>query len=180
MIRKTFPPAGKTLSLLCALACLSATVQASGPRARNSASARQRKAAPPPPARGPRRAVRTDRAPRAIGPYSQAIIAGELVFCAGQIGADPATGELVAGGVREQAEQALKNLAAVLEAAGSDPDHVVKTTVFLADMNDFAALNEVYARHFKTDPPARSTIQAARLPRGALVEIEAIAVLKKR
>jgi len=178
MSRKTFPPAAKTLSLLCALACLSATAHASPPRNTKSAGARQRKAAPAP--RAPRRAVRTDRAPRAIGPYSQAIVAGELVFCAGQIGADPATGDLVAGGIREQAEQVLKNLAAVLEAAGSDTDHVVKTTVFLADINDFAAMNEVYARHFKTDPPARSTIQAARLPRGALIEIEAIAVLKKR
>ncbi|HLL77219.1 MAG TPA: RidA family protein, partial [Pyrinomonadaceae bacterium] len=152
--------------------------QAWTPRGRNPASARQRKAAPP--GRAARRAVRTDRAPRAIGPYSQAIVANGLVFCAGQIGADPATGELVAGGVREQAEQVLKNLAAVLEAAGSDADHVVKTTVFLADMNDFAAMNEIYARHFKTDPPARSTVQAARLPRGALIEIEAIAIVKTR
>lgn len=171
MIRKTF-------SLICALACLSAAAQAAPPRNANSTAARQRKAAPP--ARATRRAVRTDRAPRAIGPYSQAVVANGLVFCAGQIGADPATGEMVAGGVREQAEQVLRNLAAVLEAAGSDADHVVKTTVFLADMNDFAAMNEVYARHFKTDPPARSTVQAARLPRGALIEIEAIAVLKKR
>jgi 2-iminobutanoate/2-iminopropanoate deaminase len=169
----------KTLSLLCALACLSASATASAPRGRSSAGARQRKAAPPPAAPA-RRAVRTDRAPRAIGPYSQAVVANGFVFCAGQIGSDPATGELVAGGVREQAEQALKNLTAVLEAAGSDADHVVKTTVFLADMNDFAAMNEIYARRFKTDPPARSTIQAARLPRGALIEIEAVAVLKKR
>ncbi len=172
MIRKTLP-------LLCAIACLSATVQASTPRNANPTAARQRKAASTP-SRSTRRAVRTDRAPRAIGPYSQAIVAGELVFCSGQIGFDPATGEMVAGGVREQAEQALRNLAAVLEAAGSDASHVVKTTVFLADMNDFAAMNEVYARHFKPDPPARSTVQAARLPRGALIEIEAIAVLKKR
>ena len=168
----------KTLSLLCALACLSLVVHASPPRGGNSTKARQRKAAPP--ARVSRRAVRTDRAPRAIGPYSQAVVAGQFVFCAGQIGSDPATGELVAGGIREQAEQAIKNLAAVLEAAGSDTDHVVKTTVFLADMNDFAAMNEIYARHFKTEPPARSTVQAARLPRNALVEIEAIAVLKTR
>jgi 2-iminobutanoate/2-iminopropanoate deaminase len=168
----------KTLSLLCALACLSAAAQALPPRGASPAGARQRKAPPPP--RAARRAVRTDRAPRAIGPYSQAVVAGQLVFCAGQIGADPATGELVAGGVREQAEQALKNLAAVLEVAGSDLDHVVKTTVFLADMNDFAAMNETYARHFRRDPPARSTVQAARLPRGALIEIEAIAVVKTR
>ena len=178
MIRKTFSPLRNTLPLLLALVCLSAAAQASPPRKAKAANARQRKAAPP--ARDARRAVRTDRAPRAIGPYSQAIVASGLVFCAGQIGADPATGELVAGTVREQAEQALRNLAAVLEAAGSDADHVVKTTVFLADINDFAAMNEVYARHFKTDPPARSTVQAARLPRGALIEIEAVAVLKKR
>ncbi|MCA1612896.1 MAG: RidA family protein [Acidobacteria bacterium] len=113
-----------------------------------------------------------------MGPYSQAVVAGGFVFCSGQIGFDPATGEMVAGGVREQAEQVLKNLAAVLEAAGSDLSHVTKTTVFLADMNDFAAMNEVYQRHFKIDFPARSTIQAARLPRGALIEIEAIAVKK--
>ena len=180
MIRKTFPLAGKTLSLLCALACLSAVAQASPKRNANPKAARQRKAAPAARSSSPRRAVRTDRAPRAIGPYSQAIVAGELVFCAGQIGAGPATGELAAGGVREQAEQALKNLSAVLEAAGSDPDHVVKTTVFLADINDFAAMNEIYARHFQRDPPARSTVQAARLPRGALIEIEAIAIIKKR
>jgi 2-iminobutanoate/2-iminopropanoate deaminase len=173
MIRKTLP-------LLCALACLLAAARASTPRNANTSAARQRKAATPARNSPPRRAVRTDRAPRAIGPYSQAIVANGLVFCAGQIGADPATGELAAGTVREQAEQALKNLSAVLEAAGSDADHVVKTTVFLADMNDFAAMNETYARHFKADPPARSTIQAARLPRGALVEIEAIAVLKRR
>jgi len=170
MIRKTFP-------LLFALASLSAAAPASTPRGGNSTNTGQRKAAPA--ARGARRAVRTDRAPRAIGPYSQAIVTGQLVFCAGQIGSDPTTGELAAGGVREQAEQVLKNLAAVLEAAGSDLDHVVKTTVFLADMDDFAAMNEIYARHFRRDPPARSTVQAARLPRNALIEIEAIAILRK-
>lgn len=180
MIRKTFTPARPTISLLCALACLSPAAQASTPRRAVSAGARQRKTVPPARASTQRRAVRTDRAPRAIGPYSQAVVANGLVFCAGQIGADPATGELVAGGVREQAEQAIRNLTAVLEAAGSDASHVVKTTVFLADINDFAAMNEIYARHFKAAPPARSTVQAARLPRGALIEIEAIAVLKKR
>ena len=164
----------RILLLSCLLACAASPADGQNKNTREKPGARRR------PAAAARRAVRTDRAPRAIGPYSQAIVAGELVFCAGQIGADPATGELVAGGVREQAEQALRNLTAVLEAAGSDPDHVVKTTVFLADMNDFAAMNEVYARHFKTDPPARSTVQAARLPRGALIEIEAIAVRKKR
>jgi 2-iminobutanoate/2-iminopropanoate deaminase len=126
-----------------------------------------------------RRVVRTERAPRAIGPYSQAVVANGFVFCSGQIGFDPATGAMVAGGTAEQTEQVLKNLAAVLAAAGSDLSHVTKTTVFLADMDDFAAMNEVYQRHFKTDFPARSTVQVARLPRGALVEIEAIALVKK-
>ena len=120
--------------------------------------------------------VQTDDAPRAIGPYSQAIVAGELVFASGQIPTDPQTGEFVAGGVAEQTEQVLRNLAAVLEAAGSGLDRVVKTTVFLADMNDFAAMNEVYGRFFASEPPARATVQAARLPRDARVEIEAIAL----
>jgi 2-iminobutanoate/2-iminopropanoate deaminase len=121
--------------------------------------------------------VSTDKAPGAIGPYSQAIKAGNLVLCSGQIPIDPATGEFVPGGVVEQAEQVLKNLAAVLEAAGSGLDKVVKTTVFLADMNDFAAMNEVYARYFGESKPARATVQAARLPRDARVEIDCIALL---
>lgn len=120
--------------------------------------------------------IQTEDAPRAIGPYSQAIRAGELVFASGQIPIDPQTGEFVAGGVAEQTEQVLRNLAAVLEAAGSGLDRVVKTTVFLADMNDFAAMNEVYGRFFASEPPARATVQAARLPRDARVEIEAIAL----
>ena len=123
-----------------------------------------------------RQTVATDDAPRAIGPYSQAIIAGDLVFLSGQIPTDPQTGEFVAGGVAEQTEQVLKNLTQVLRAAGCGLADVVKTTVFLADMQDFAAMNEVYGRFFETEPPARSTVQAAGLPRGARVEIDAIAV----
>ncbi|MFN2596026.1 MAG: RidA family protein [Pyrinomonadaceae bacterium] len=126
-----------------------------------------------------RRSVAADDAPRAIGPYSQAIEAGGFVFASGQIPTDPGTGEFVAGGVAEQTEQVLKNLSAVLKAAGCGLVDVVKTTVFLADMADFAAMNEVYGRHFEGDPPARSTVQAARLPRDARVEIDAIAVKSK-
>ena len=123
-----------------------------------------------------RQTVATDAAPRAIGPYSQAVSAGGFVFLSGQIPLDPATGEFVAGGVAEQTEQALKNLSEVLRATGCGPEDVMKTTVFLADMQDFAAMNEVYARFFADDPPARSTVQAAGLPRGARVEIDAIAI----
>ena len=123
-----------------------------------------------------RRIVRTEGAPGAIGPYSQAVVAGGFVFASGQIPLDPATGQFVEGGVREQTAQVLRNLSKVLEAAGSDLSRVVKTTVFLADMNDFAAMNEVYGRYFKEGPPARSTVEAARLPRDARVEIEAVAL----
>jgi 2-iminobutanoate/2-iminopropanoate deaminase len=121
--------------------------------------------------------VATDKAPGAIGPYSQAIKAGNMVFCSGQIPIDPETGEFVSGGVVEQAEQVLKNLRAVLEAAGSGLNRVLKTTVFLADMNDFAAMNDVYARYFGESKPARATVQAARLPRDARVEIDCIALI---
>jgi 2-iminobutanoate/2-iminopropanoate deaminase len=121
--------------------------------------------------------VSTDNAPGAIGPYSQAVKTGNMVFCSGQIPIDPATGNFVSDDVTEQTEQVLKNLTAVLEAAGSDLGKVVKTTVFLADMNDFAAMNEVYARYFDANKPARATVQAARLPRDARVEIECIAVV---
>ena len=124
--------------------------------------------------------VTTDRAPRAIGPYSQAVRAGDLVFASGQIPIDPATGEFVAGGVAEQTEQVLRNLTAVFEAAGVGMNQIVKTTVFLADMDDFTAMNEVYGRFFRVEPPARATVQAARLPRDARVEIEAIAVIGNR
>jgi 2-iminobutanoate/2-iminopropanoate deaminase len=119
--------------------------------------------------------VQTDKAPQAIGPYSQAIKAGGFVFASGQIPIDPATGQFVSGGIAEQTEQVMKNLTAVLEAAASGLDRVVKTTVFLADMSEFAAMNEVYGKFFTNDPPARATIQATRLPRDARVEIEAIA-----
>ncbi len=120
--------------------------------------------------------IQTVHAPQAIGPYSQAIKANGMVFASGQIAIDPLTGQFVAEGVKEQTEQVLKNLAAVLEAAGSSLDRVVKTTVFLLDMQEFSAMNEVYARFFKDEPPARATVQAARLPRDARVEIEAIAL----
>jgi 2-iminobutanoate/2-iminopropanoate deaminase len=120
--------------------------------------------------------VSTEKAPGAIGPYSQAIKANGMVFCSGQIPTDPATGIFVSDDVSEQTVQVFKNLAAVLEAAGSGLDKVVKTTVFLADMNDFAAMNEVYGQYFVENKPARATVQAARLPRDAKVEIECIAL----
>jgi 2-iminobutanoate/2-iminopropanoate deaminase len=122
-----------------------------------------------------RAAIRTDQAPGAIGPYSQAIRYGQLIYTAGQVGANPRSGELVAGGVAEQADQALRNLSAVLAAAGSGIDLLLKTTIFLADMGDFAAVNEVYARHLREPFPARSTVAVRELPKGALVEIEAVA-----
>ena len=121
--------------------------------------------------------IQTEHAPAAIGPYSQAIKAAGLVFASGQIPIDPKTGEFVQGGISEQTERVLKNLAAVLEAAGSSLDQVVKTTVFLGDMKDFAAMNEVYGRFFSGVTPARATVAAAGLPRDARVEIEAIAVV---
>jgi 2-iminobutanoate/2-iminopropanoate deaminase len=120
--------------------------------------------------------VSTDKAPGAIGPYSQAIKANGMVFCSGQIPIDPATGNFVSDDISEQTVQVFKNLQAVLEAAGSGFDRVVKTTVFLADMNDFAAMNEVYGQYFTDNKPARATVQAARLPRDAKVEIECIAL----
>ena len=120
--------------------------------------------------------IATEHAPQAIGPYSQAVRAGNLVFASGQIPIDPSTKEFVAGGIAEQTEQVLKNLKAVFAAAGIGLDKIVKTTVFLADMNDFTAMNEVYGKYFTENPPARATVQAARLPRDAKVEIDAIAV----
>jgi len=123
------------------------------------------------------RVVATDRAPAAIGPYVQARVVGRTVYCSGQIALDPTTGQLVEGGITEQTRRVLDNLSAVLVAAGGRLADVVKTTVFLADMADFAAMNEVYATAFADPPPARSTVAAAGLPRGARVEIEAIAVL---
>lgn len=121
--------------------------------------------------------VETENAPAAIGPYSQAQIAGNLVFTAGQIPLDPVTMELISGGIAEQTERVMMNLRGILEAAGASLSSVVKTTVFLRDMNDFAAMNEVYGRHFGEHRPARSTVQAARLPRDVAVEIEAIAAI---
>lgn len=119
--------------------------------------------------------IRTDKAPAPIGPYSQAILAGNELFCSGQIAIDPATGELTGADAAAQAEQVLKNLGAVLEAAQMSYGNVVKTTIFLVDMNDFASVNEVYAKYFDAAKPARSTIAVAALPKGARVEIEAIA-----
>lgn len=121
--------------------------------------------------------ITTEAAPCAIGPYSQAIVMGGFVFASGQIPLDPKTGEFVAGGITEQTDQVLRNLSAVLEAAGTSLDRAVKTTVYLVEMSDFAAMNEVYARYFGAEPPARSTVQAARLPRDARVEIDIIAAI---
>lgn len=123
-----------------------------------------------------REIVATEAAPQAIGPYSQAVVVGDFVFTSGQIPIDPQTGVFVEGGIAEQTEQVLRNLAEVLRAAGTSLEAVVKTTVFLADMDDFAAMNEVYGRYFSNEPPARSTVQAARLPRDARVEIDAVAI----
>jgi len=123
-----------------------------------------------------REVIVSDRAPAAVGPYSQAIRSGNLIFAAGQLGIDPITKKLVEGGVAAQTRQALENLSAVLEAAGSSLAQVVKTTVFLIDMNEFSTMNAVYAEFFPAMPPARSTVQASALPLGGLVEIEVIAV----
>jgi 2-iminobutanoate/2-iminopropanoate deaminase len=122
--------------------------------------------------------VQTSAAPPAIGPYSQAIVASDLIFCSGQIPLDPATGEIVEGGIEEQTHRVLKNLRAVLESAGSGLEHVLKTTVFLKRMDDFAAMNAVYATYFPDAPPARSTVEVSRLPRNVLIEIECIALAK--
>jgi len=123
--------------------------------------------------------VQTDAAPKALGPYSQAVVANGLVFCAGQIPLDPATGNIVEGGIAEQTHQVLKNLRAVLKAAGSDLGQAVKTTVFLKSMDSFAAMNEVYGlpEYFGSATPARSTVEVARLPRDVMVEIEVVALV---
>ncbi len=120
----------------------------------------------------------SEHAPKAVGPYSQATIAGDMVFCSGQIPLDPATGELVAGDITVQTGRVLDNLAAVLAAAGSDLSRVLKTTVYLADLQDFTAMNEEYAKRFGQHRPARATIEAGKLPRGARIEIECIAAKK--
>lgn len=124
-----------------------------------------------------RQAVATDGAPKAIGPYSQAVTAGNLVFVSGQIPLDPATGEFVPGDVRAQTHRVMRNLSAILEAAGTSLDAVVRCTVYLADMDDFAAMNEVYGSYFAQPAPARATIQAVRLPKDARVEIDVIAAI---
>jgi len=119
--------------------------------------------------------VTTDRGPKPIGPYSQAVKASGFLFMSGQVALDPKTGDLVGTDVRQQTERVMENIKGILEAAGSNLHHVVKTTVFLKDMNDFPAMNEVYGRYFSAAPPARSTVQVARLPKDALVEIEVVA-----
>jgi 2-iminobutanoate/2-iminopropanoate deaminase len=121
--------------------------------------------------------IATDRGPKAIGPYSQAIRANGLLFVSGQIPLDPATQQLVAGDIQAQTERVLENLKGIVEAGGSSLDHVVRATVFLADMNEFAAMNEVYGRYFRNQPPARSTVQVSRLPRDVRVEIDVIALV---
>ncbi len=124
-----------------------------------------------------KRIISTDRAPKAIGPYSQAVISGELAFLCGQGPIDPATGRVVEGDITAQTERVLQNLGAVLEASGSALARVLKVTVFLADLNDFQKMNQVYSRYFPVDPPARTTVEAARLPLDTLVEIDAIAAV---
>ncbi|MES2856794.1 MAG: RidA family protein [Bdellovibrionota bacterium] len=122
----------------------------------------------------------TKKAPAPIGPYSQAVEAGGFLFCSGQIALDPATGQVVAGGIPEQTEMVMKNVAAVLETAGLGFENIVKTTIFLTDMADFPAVNEVYGRYFKADAPARSTVAVQGLPRGVKVEVEVLAITKNR
>ncbi len=126
-----------------------------------------------------KKAVESADAPKAIGAYSQAVIADDFVFLAGQIGIEPKSGNLVTGGIEAETEQVLKNIEAVLKASKSDFDNVVKTTIFLADINDFAKVNEIYSKYFKAPFPARSTVQVAKLPRDARIEIEVTALVKK-
>ncbi|HJW91334.1 MAG TPA: RidA family protein [Anaerolineales bacterium] len=125
-----------------------------------------------------KRIITTDKAPRAIGPYSVGVQVGEFLFTAGQVGIDPQTGEIVGGGIEAETRQVLGNLRSILEAAGTGMDQVIKTTVFLRDMNDFTRMNTVYAEAFSQDFPARTTIQAVALPKGAAVEIEAVALIR--
>lgn len=124
-----------------------------------------------------KRVIHTDKAPKAVGPYSQAVSTGNLLFTAGQVAIDPATGKLVEGGIREQTRQVMENLNAILTAARTDFSKVAKSTVFLQDIKHFAEFNQVYAEYFPSEPPARSTFQVAALPLGAMVEIEMIALL---
>lgn len=160
----------KKLILLLALTCISSNI-AGQPRSNNGQAKNQKSTTS-------RRVIKPAKPPRGPVVFSPAIVAGELVFTSGQIGIDPATSQIVEGGFEAQAEQVLRNLAAVLESAGSDMSQVLKTTVFLADMENYDKMNEIYGRHFKVDPPARSTVQVARLPRNAMIEIEAIALVK--
>ena len=125
-----------------------------------------------------RQTVRTENAPAAIGPYSQAVVSGGFLFCSGQIPLDPATGKMVEGGIEEQTERVLRNLAAVLESGGGSLRSVVKTTVYLVDLSDFRGMNEVYGRFFPENPPARATVEVAKIPAGALVEIDAVASIE--
>ncbi len=157
---------------LLALTCISSDI--SGQTLTGKSGSKSQKGTPT-----ARRTVQTGKPPQGPSVFSPAIVAGELVFTSGQIGIDPKTSQMVEGGFEAQAEQVLRNLEAVLKAAGSDMTQVLKTTVFLADMDNYNELNEIYRRHFKEDPPARSTVQVARLPRNALIEIEAIALVKK-
>jgi 2-iminobutanoate/2-iminopropanoate deaminase len=124
-----------------------------------------------------REIVLTDRGPKPIGPYSQAIKANGFLFASGQVAIDPKTNEFIGGDIKQQTERVLENVKGVLEASGSNLHHVVKTTVFLKDMNDFAAMNEIYGRYFTSAPPARSTVAAAGLPKNALLEIEVVALI---
>lgn len=121
--------------------------------------------------------IATDKAPTAIGPYSQAVVAGGILFCSGQIPLDPNTGDMVSATIEQETIRVMENLRGVLEAAGTNFDHIVKTTIYLTDMSDFPAVNQVYGNYFNSTPPARATIAVAGLPKGARVEIEAIAVL---
>ena len=125
-----------------------------------------------------KRIVMTEEAPQAIGPYSQAVVAGGFVYAAGQLALDPHTGQLVPGDVRIQTKRVMENIKAILERAGSSLANVVKTTVFLRDLNDFGAMNEIYGSYFQEDPPARSTVQVAKLPRDGAVEIVVVALVK--
>ncbi|MBL7192130.1 RidA family protein [bacterium] len=124
-----------------------------------------------------KRSILTDKAPKAIGPYSQAVTAGGFIFTAGQVPIDPATGKIAEGGIEAQTRQSMNNIKAILEAAGSKLENIVKTTIFVIDLNDFPKVNEVYGSFFKDNPPARSTVQVSRLPLDVKVEIEAVALL---
>lgn len=125
-----------------------------------------------------RKAVATESAPKAIGPYSQAIRAGSLLFVSGQVPIDPATGQIIDGAIAAQTHRVFRNISEILKAGGASLDHVVRTTVFLADMNDFGAMNEVYGSYFSAPAPARATVQVSRLPRDARIEIDVIAVIE--